>query len=305
MKKWLWIICIIVLILIIVISLRKNKLEIKDAKFEIEHDGLMRDYYVHVPSNYNNEKMPVVMYIHGGGGNVRSAYLDGMDKMSDKHGFLLVIPEGVGEKKLGELRASWNGGEWEGGKCCGNADDVGFISKVIDDAKKNFNVDEKRIYATGISNGGLMTNRIGCELADKVAAIATVAPAGIESNCNPFRKIPVMDIHGTDDTCNPFDGSEPSNPICKTDYKRTSHEEVINFWMKENNCSEKSNIIYNNGGALCISYTCSAEVVFCKVDGMGHAWPSGFESKTLGIYPVSQDISFDQMWEFFEKHSLK
>lgn len=282
-----------------------------DYDFSLEYGGLTRTYKVHVPPQYKSiSPASAVIYVHGGGGNARSAYLDKMDKTSDKFGFILAIPEATGEIKLGELRGAWNGGKWATGECCGNADDVGFISAMIENIKQDFNVDEKRVYAAGISNGGLMTNRLACELSDKIAAIATVAPTAIPSDCKPSRLIPVMDIHGTADTCNPFDGSEPANPICKNvPYKRMPPAKVVDAWLKINKCPrEGSKIIYKNGEAVCTSYSgCEndAEVAFCKVAGMGHIWPSGFESRLLGVYPVSYDISTDQIWEFFKRHQLK
>ncbi|MFQ6089590.1 MAG: alpha/beta hydrolase family esterase [Candidatus Methanofastidiosia archaeon] len=281
-----------------------------DYAFSIEHDDLTRTYKVHVPPSYDkNVKTPVVIYTHGGGGNSETAYIDGMDKASDELGFILVAPESMKIRIDGRFSTRWNGGKWQGGECCGTADDVGFISKMIDEIEKKFNVDEDRVYATGISNGGLMTNRLACELSDKIAAVATVAPAAIPQNCTPSRPISVMDIHGTADPCNPFDGGEPTLGFCaRLPYKRMSPKEVVDSWLKINSCSADFITVYKKRNATCISYRqCKngAEVEFCKIEGMGHTWPSG--SQYLPAYlvgPVSYDISFEQMWEFFKKHPL-
>lgn len=286
-----------------------------DYEFTLAHDGLERHYKIHIPAAYaKNSKVPVVIYIHGGGGDMRAAYMDGLDKMSDKHGFILAIPEGIGEVKFGYMRASWNGGKWETGECCGNADDVGFISKMIDEVKNNLNIDDKMIYATGISNGGLMTNRLGCELANKIAAIATVAPAALMSNCTPSRPMSIIDIHGTADPANPPDGSEPRSIFEEgsssfgMSYKRMTPYQVVDAWKKINNCSDKQISGYENGNAKCTVFNdCStgAEVELCMVEGMGHIYPSGSQylpSSLVGS--VSYDISFDQIWEFFKKHPM-
>lgn len=280
-----------------------------NARFTLHHEGVPRTYQVHVPPAYDaRHPLPVVMYIHGGGGNARSAYLDGLDKAADRFGFLLAIPEGTGERRRRQLRASWNGGTWAGGSCCTSADDVGFIARMLDDLEKNFAVDRRRVYAAGISNGGLMTNRLGCELANRLAAIATVAPAAIPSDCHPARLLPVMDIHGTADTCNPYEGGPPTNPLCrKVSYTRMSPAAVRQAWLTLNRCAPESDITYQAGNATCWRHAqCApgAEVVFCRVEGMGHAWPSGFQSKLLGIAPVSHDISTDQLWDFFRQHAL-
>lgn len=280
-----------------------------DYTLFLQHDGLKRKYLLHVPPQYNGTtSLPVVIYLHGSGGNAETAKKDKLNRSADKFGFILLAPEATGESKLGKVRGTWNGGHWDTGTCCGDADDVGFVAQMLDEIEKKLKIDTKRIFATGLSNGGLMTNRLACDLSDRIAAIATVAPAAIPSECHPRRLIPVMDIHGTADTCNPFDGSKPTNPICRNaPYTRMPPQKVLNYWLKANQCSQATEQIYQKGGASCLSYQgCAdnAEVVFCKVEGMGHAWPSGMESKMLGVYPVSYDISTDQIWEFFSRHSL-
>jgi polyhydroxybutyrate depolymerase len=287
---------------------------IADPEFSLQHEGVTRVYKVHLPPNYDKKTFyPVVIYVHGGGGDMRAAYMDGLAKAADKLGFILAAPQGSGEIKFGHPRGVWNGGKWATGACCGSADDVGFISKMIEELKVKFNVDEKRIYATGISNGGLMTNRIGCELSDKIAAIAPVAGAAVESECNPVRPMPVMDIHGTLDPANPPDGSEPrgifakdSGSVFSMQYKRMTPYEVIDAWKNIDKCSNRQVVTYEKGNVKCVSYNeCvqGSEVVLCMVEGMGHAYPSGaqyFSEKIIG--PVSHDISFDQIWDFFKKH---
>lgn len=288
-----------------------------DYDFSLIHDGLERTYKVHIPPIYDkNNKTPVVIYVHGGAGNKKSAYMDGVDEYSDKFGFILAIPEGTGVIKFGDLRAGWNGGDWETGVCCGDVDDVGFISEMIEELKRKVNVDEKRIYATGISNGGLMTNRLGCELSDKIAAIAPVAPSAVMSNCNPSRPVPVMVIHGTADPANPPDGSEPTSIFKKGSssgldmpYKRMTPYQVVDVWKKINKCSDIQIAGYEKGDAKCVIYNDCAEgseVELCIVEGMGHTYPSGSQYlPAILVGPVSYDISFDQIWEFFEKHPMK
>lgn len=250
--------------------------------------------------------MPVVIYLHGGGGSIKSAYIDGLDDAADQLGFILAIPAAT-RVKWGPLASRWNGGEWAGGQCCGSADDVGFISKMIDEVTKQFHADPTRIYATGISNGGLMTNRVACELADKIAAVATVAPAALPERCAPSRPISIMDIHGTGDLCNPFDGSVPTGACGKTDYKRMSPKEVVDAWRRINGCSEGP--ARETRGSLAFSkYPCrdNSEVLFCKVEGMGHTWPSGSQYLSARLVgPVSHEISMRDLWEFFQRHSLR
>jgi len=323
-KKYIFLGAIIATLAILGLAARINNISsineissefsLKNYEYSLTHNNSKRYYKMHIPASYNKDsKMPVVIYVHGGGGDMRAAYMDGLDKMSEKHNFILVVPEGTGEVKLGHMRASWNGGQWETGECCGDSDDVGFISKMIDEIKNNFSVDEKRIYATGISNGGLMTNRLGCELADKIAAIATVAPAGLISNCAPSRPISIMNIHGTADPANPIDGSEPKSIFSEESgtsfaksYKRMTPYQTVDAWKKINKCSDEQSVGYQKENANCVTYNeCSSnsEVELCVIEGMGHTYPSGTQYFSASIVgPVSFDISFDQIWEFFQKH---
>ncbi len=290
---------------------KERKWEYQD--FSLMNNGLKRIYRVHIPSNYDSKKaLPVVIYLHGGGGNVRAAFFDGIDKYSDKYEFILAAPQAAfGKVKFGHFRGVWNCGKWEGGGGnFGNADDVDFISKMIDELQKKYNVDKKRIYATGISNGGAMTNLIACKLADKIASIATVAPAFIPKNCHPIRPVPVMNIHGTADPCCSFDGSDATLGFCaRIPYKIMSAQQNIDKWLSINKCSSKNSIFYHKGKAICVGYNeCAykSEVVLCKIEGMGHTYPSGSQylpSKIVG--PVSHDITFDQIWDFFRKYPLK
>lgn len=285
-----------------------------DYRFSFKHDGITRNYIVHLPLAYNKKvPTPVVIYFHGGAGNMKAAYRDGLDKMSDKHGFILAVPEGTGEVNAGSLRGRWNGGKWETGVCCGDADDVGFISKMIDEIKKNFNIDKNKIYVTGISNGGLMTNRLGCELSDKIAAIAPVAAAAVMSGCSPLSPISVMVIHGTEDPANPPDGSSPrgifNEGVFAMPYKKMTPYQVVDAWRRINKCSESKLSGYENGGAKCVVYNeCAggSEIELCIVEGMGHVYPGGSQYLSVeAVGPVSNDISFDQIWEFFKAHPKK
>lgn len=287
-----------------------------DNTFKMSHDGSERYYKIHRPEGYDGKrKLPMVIYLHGGGGDMRSAYLDGLDKMADKHNFILAAPEGLGEKKLGRLRAHWNGGGWETGGCCGSADDTGFIAKMIEEIKMKYEIDKKRIFVTGISNGALMANRLACELGDKIAAIGAVAPPAIKSDCLPDRAVPVINIHGLQDPASPPDGSEPRSIFAADSgsgfamtYKRMTPAQIIDKWKTINRCAENKTTGYRSGGASCETYgDCAdgAEVELCIVDGMGHTYPGGNQYLPENLVgPVTQDITFDQIWEFFTKHSL-
>lgn len=282
-----------------------------DYQYSLEHDGIIRKYNLHLPSGYDkNSPTPVVIYLHGGGGSIRAAYEDGIDKASDEFGFILAIPAGTGPIPDRLLR--WNGGTWDGAGSRGyavdnNIDDVGFISKLIDEVIKEFSVDENRIYATGISNGALMTYRLGCELSDKIAAIAVVAAPAMPSNYVPSRPISVMLLHGTADPVAPFYGGKGG--IRNVSFQAHSAKDMVDYWVEKNACPKDFTTSYENGRVKCLSYgPCrnSTVIEFCTIEGGGHTWPSGWQYSPVDrIGPVSYDISFEQIWEFFKKHPRK
>jgi polyhydroxybutyrate depolymerase len=166
----------------------------------LQHGGLTRKYTVYLPTQYEaSQAMPLVLALHGGYGTADGMKdYSGFNATADTHGFIVAYPEGDGK--------SWNAGD-----CCGDLtiDDVGFIGKVLDDLETVACVDPKRVYATGMSNGSMMSHRLACELSLRVTAIAGVAGqlgTSYLQTCAPARKVPILHIHGTEDGCAPFSG---------------------------------------------------------------------------------------------------
>ena len=273
-----------------------------------------------MPNSYDkSKKTPAVIYLHGGGGNKDVVEKDGLYKYADKYGFILIAPEGTGKYALGKLWATWNSGiyttngvtisgvvESPGVSSTEKLDDIGFISKVIDEVAKNFNVDDKRIYTTGISNGGTMSYALACNLSEKIAAVAPVAPSGIPDDCNPSRPVSVMHIHGADDPCTHYNGGVSGGCLGNNPIHTQPATEVVSRWRQIDGCSSVSHDSYQKGGASCVTNSecrSGSEVMLCTIEGMGHTYPSGKQYMPISkIGPVSYDISFDQIWEFFKRH---
>lgn len=171
--------------------------------------GTKRRYLVHVPASYVGTKMPLVLVLHGGGGNAENAqYAYGFNATSDASNFIVAYPEGTGSLvTFGKVSGSWNAGT-----CCGEAalrqtDDVSFIASLLDDVSTKFAIDANRVYATGFSNGAAMSYRLACDLSNKIAAIAPVSGQMGVVSCNMTRPVSVMHIHGTEDPCALYNGS--------------------------------------------------------------------------------------------------
>ncbi len=270
-------------------------------------DGVERTYILHLPADYAEKKsIPLVFVFHGGGGSAQGARrMSQMDVKADKENFIVVYPNGTGKYKTWGL--TWN--TWN---CCGaaldnNVDDVQFIRKLIEFLSTRYNIDHKRIYATGMSNGGMMSYRLACELSDKIAAVAPVAGSLNYDDPRPSFPVSVIAFHGTADEHLPYYGGKGRRIILSQKEridKPVSY--AISFWVKYNGCSslpqkeEFGNIIrekYTDGRL-------GSEVVLYTIKGGGHSWPGGKKGAFFGnVDPPTSEISAtDLIWDFFAAH---
>ena len=252
-----------------------------------------RDVEVHVPASYDPTRpTPIVINIHGlsSSGNDQ-AELTHMIAASDAHGFIAIHPDGTGSPR------GWNGGDCCNPAAASNVDDTAFFAAVLDEAEAKLCADVDRVYAIGMSNGGFMANRLGCELSDRLAAIGAVSGVlGIDS-CTPSRPMPVFHVHGTSDFIIPFGGGGVNGNI--------SVEDSIAGWVARNHCTAAPVETYDHGDAICTTVGgCDggADVVLCTIDGGGHQWPSG-ESTGLFNGKLSDDLdTTEAAWTFFQAH---
>ena len=277
--------------------------------------NLQRRYRVHVPKKYAaDHPAPVIVVFHGGGGNPESMVrLTGMNAKSEEAGFIVVYPYGSGALKDHLLT-------FNGGGCCGYAmqnkiDDVGFTSALLDDLAKVANVDTNRVFATGLSNGGIMAYYLASELSDRIAAIAPIGGPLMMEACRPRRAVSVMHFHGTADEFAPFKGGFGKGPLGRagiTEFRSVDHS--IQNWVKANGCDAKPEIVAlpdkANDGMRVTRKTWSggkvgSEVVLIEIEGGGHTWP-GMEPPVAMLGKSTKDISAnDLMWDFFQKHPMK
>jgi len=283
----------------------KQALTSGDYTFELVHDGIKRMYVLHVPKSYQaSQPTPLVLSLHGGGGNMQYQATDEyyhLISKSEQAGFIAAFPNGYSSMRRGKL-ATWNAGI-----CCGKArdiksDDVGFIRKTIDDIKTRVNIDSHRIYANGMSNGGMMSYRLACEMTDTFAAIASVAGTDGTTQCNPARPIPILHIHALDDDRVLFNGG--SGSASKTHADFVSVPDTIKKWVNLNSCNTTAKRVLEVKGAYCEVYDqCSdhTEVKLCVTETGGHSWPGG--KKIIGKNAGSTAINAnDVIWEFYQTY---
>lgn len=276
----------------------------------LQHDGQERAYLVHLPKGYRSGKpMPVVFAFHGGGGDMQMMAGDhyGLVAKADDAGFIAVFPNGYSRFPRGKL-ATWNAGS-----CCGAArdtgsDDVGFVRAIFAQLQQRVSIDAQRIFATGMSNGGMLTYRLACEMSDVFRAIVPVAGTDSTVQCSPRHAVSVLHMHAKDDTHVLFNGGAGEDAF-KNKSKVTEFlpiPQTVANWTQRNQCTGAPKRLLTVPGATCDAYSnCAdgAQVQLCVTESGGHSWPGGTSPRAVKA-PPSQAISAnDVMWDFFQRVS--
>ena len=278
--------------------------------FSFTHDGLKRTYHLHVPSSYDKTKpMPLLIALHGSKGDGKSMVgltKGGFNTISDRERVIVVYPNGIKER--------WNDGRVAHRDRGGVIDDVGFISDLIDYLAQELNLDRRRVYATGMSSGAILSHRLACDLSEKIAAIAPVAGGiaeSVVSACSPPRPVAVLAMNGTEDPT--WKGGRVGLPGQKR--QLLSATATVQFWAKKNGCQSVPEVAWEpdrdleDGTRVKVeTYPCrdGAEVVLYAVEGGGHTWPGGKPYLPRIVGRTSRDIDANEViWDFFKRHALK
>lgn len=253
------------------------------------HDGLTREYILHVPDSYDGSTpVPLMMSFHGFGGSAISfKNTTNMSPIADSEGFILVYPQGASLNGF----SHWNAG-LDTPENKSDVDDFGFVEALINKLSAEYNIDQNRIYACGFSNGAFFSYSLACYHSDLIAAIGSVSGSMIDEtkvNCSPVHPTAMINLHGTYDFIVPYDGGEGIEPIA----------DVITYWTQFNNTDTVPSIssvesngktverhLYSNGDN-------NTSVVHYKVIGGDHSW--------LDINYEGSNTS-QLIWDFVSKY---
>jgi polyhydroxybutyrate depolymerase len=240
-------------------------------------NGVERSYRLHAPPPIPPAgPAPLVIVLHGATGNAARVELRyHWDGLADRAGFFVVYPQGLLD-------------QWNATLDPRAADDVRFLSALIDRLAQTLPVDSGRVYVAGMSNGGSMTYRLGCALADRIAAIAAVEAASF--GCRPGRAVSLVAVHGLADRQVSFDSAQQS----------------VAAWRDSDRCprdpiATRAGLVTHSVWAPC---TAGTSVELYAVGGGGHEWP-GSSPPLSGHDPPSPALDATQaIWEFFRQHHL-
>ena len=277
-----------------------------------------RSYSIYVPSTWQtNVSSPLLIALHGlSGWDLQLMDNTGFNNLAEANNFIVVYPNGTGEKLGDRGIRSWNGGKvgWcTSGNCppsqISKIDDVGYISKLIDDVSNRYLIDSKRVYLTGHSNGSQLTQRLACQLSNRITAVAVVAGHLALDTCNPDSPVSLLQIYGTEDTLNPENGGTAkisfgiysyafnSEPVMKSVQKIAAANGCSANYTENNNFLNKDLTIYTWPG-------CKSGVVVSsmKILGASHAWmghpAQSADSVKLSGEPYMKIDASKVIWSF-------
>lgn len=264
----------------------------------ITHGGLQRDYILYVPEIYSpDDPTPLVFNFHGYTSNAFEQLNYGdFRPIADTAGFIIVHPQGTVDL-LGNTHFNVGWGTSQ-------INDIGFAGALIDSLSAMYNIDQDRVYSTGMSNGGFMSYYLACELSERIAAIASVTGSmNIThlANCSPSHPMPVMEIHGTADATVPYTG----NIIFGTT------PATIAYWVNYNNCESVPTILAiedaDTGDGCTAEHQIHADgdngvtVEHYKIIDGQHTWPGS----AFGGFGTNQDIdACKEIWRFFSQYDI-
>ncbi len=242
-----------------------------------------RTYRLHVPASYRPDRQaPLVVDFHGYGRSALDQEIyTNLVPFSDREGFVLATPEGGGSPQAWDVVGVYAESD---------IDDVAFTVALLNSVSGALCIDPRRVFATGISNGGEMAAQVACYLSAGFAAVAPVAGVVYQGDCTGD-PVAVVSFHGTLDENVPFEGARPA----------------VADWAAHNGCTGELVVEQVTASVSRESFLgCGGnDVVLYVIEGGGHTWP-GAEDDAGGAGPTTHEISANEViWQFFKDHPKK
>lgn len=280
------------------------------ATVEFEFEGRRRTYELYVPRSYDGTTpTPLVVNWHGlGSTGAQQLLFSEYGPTAESGGFLVVAPTGV--PAPGDGRNSWELTD----DADPTRDDLAFADVLLDHVATRVCVDDKRIYTTGMSNGGYFSSRLVCELAERVAAASSVAGLTHSDDCRPSRPVPYLAFHGVDDEIVPYAGggfSALAPGVYLELMDRAIPDEFAEF-AADFGCEPEPESEPLSEAVTRVTYEAcddGVEAIFYSIADAGHTWPgsiaSSLISQGVGLGATNLDVSATELsWEFFSRHRL-
>jgi len=273
---------------------------LNDGSKTINVNGVNREFIIYIPNTYNStDTVPLMLNFHGWTMTASDQMnLSDMRALAESEKFILVYPQGTKFKNRFFGSTHWNVGSWTTGS---TSDDIGFVDTLIDHISGNYNIDLKRIYACGYSNGGFFSHELACNLSNRIAAIGAVSAnmsTRTKDNCNPSHPTPVITVSGTNDNEVSYDGTNFEGQI--------SHNEVLNYWVNYNQTdtfpilSDIPNINTTDGSMVKLyqykNGNNNVEVGHYKVINGGHDWPGTYGNMDIDANSI--------IWRFVSQFDI-
>ncbi|MDQ7028155.1 MAG: PHB depolymerase family esterase [Anaerolineae bacterium] len=279
---------------------------------------LPRSWLIYVPTTYDDSTpTPVVVGLHGRFANAfHQANASDFNTIAEREGIIMVYPNALNSDR-DPAQTEWNYGRDVPRYASPDHNDEAFIQDLIDDIDDVLNIDRSRLYVTGLSNGGAMTQRMACTEGDTYAAFASVAAIGyfgLPTICNNAGHAPILFYNGTADTIMPWEGTRGLDTNGNEVYLLAPMDATAAFWADLNGCGETfdaqdlPSTDADSTVRLVVFNTCpdDAAVVLFAVVGGGHVWPGirDFDSQLLGEVNMDYNAS-EVIWDFFSQYTLE
>ncbi len=277
-----------------------------DGRQHLTFQGQQRHYVLRLPPGRaaNSMGWPLVVVFHGGGGDALGAErVTGFTELGRQAGFAVLYPEGTAPP--GQRLGTWNAEH-----CCDTAmrlrtDDTGFVAALLDEVQRNHPINGRRIYATGLSNGGMMVHRVAAAHPERWAAIAPVMASFFDEAPGPAQPVPALIINGELDASVPVDGGAPGGRFRRawSNHRLLPVSSQSRYWAQANGCQVGPDKRFFPSHVHW-QYRCpkGQEVERVLVTGVGHAWPGGQRGGPGGDDPGSAFNATREIWRFFEGH---